>query len=519
MDDDIKNQPQNQSSSSSNSIPNSTPVPEEIKEADASQEQPGPIYESVTVEEAPTTTTPEEVSADVEETEVGDMTEPTSQIPSEPPMMTPEDNRGKYFIIGGGALLFLILLVVIFKAIFSGQTKPKEVNLTYWGLWEEKEIFTPLIELYQKKYPYVKINYQKMSPQDYLDRLLARSKNNQGPDIFRFHNTWLPQIKELATPIPQSIMSNDEFDKTFYKIFQTDLKSGNYYYGLPFYLDGLVLISNDGLLKKAGILLPPANWDEITDAVSKLTVKDKSGQIITAGIALGTTSNVEHFSDIFGLMLLQNGGDLKKLDQPEAAGALESYRKFAEPPNDFWSDSMSNSLAAFTQERVAMIIAPSWQILSIKAANPDLKIKVTTVPTVPGGRPVSLATYWVEGVSRYSSNQLEAWKFLKFLTEKDNLTRLYQLESQTKLFGEAYSRVDLGQLLTQNEYLGAVIRQADYYRSLPLSSRTFDNGLNTDIIKYIENAINATVQGVSYDEALKTAKQGIDQIYEKYKIN
>lgn len=519
MDDNIKNQPPNQPNLSSESVPNSTPISDELKEKNSPQEQESPVYESVTVEETPVAAVPEEVSADVEESQVNEVTEPTPQTPSEPPMTVPENNRNKYFIIGGGALLLLILLVVIFKAIFGGQTKTKEVNLTYWGLWEEKEVLTPLIELYQKENPHVKINYQKMSSQDYLDRLLARSKNNQGPDIFRFHNTWLPQIKELVTPIPQSIMSNEEFEKTFYKIFQTDLKSGDYYYGLPLYLDGLVLISNDSLLKKAGISLPPVNWDEVTDAVSKLTVKDKSGQIITAGIALGTTSNVEHFSDIFGLMLLQNGGDLKKLDQPEAVGALESYRKFAEPPNDFWSDNMSNSLAAFTQEKVAMIIAPSWEVLSIKAANPDLKIKVTTVPTVPGGRPVSLATYWAEGVSRYSSNQLEAWKFLKFLTEKDNLTRLYQLESQTRLFGEAYPRVDLGQLLTQNEYLGAVIKQADYYKSLPLSSRTFDNGLNTDIIKYIENAINATIQGVSYSEALQTAKQGIDQIYEKYKIN
>jgi multiple sugar transport system substrate-binding protein len=49
-------------------------------------------------------------------------------------------------------------------------------------------------------------------------------------------------------------------------------------------------------------------------------------------------------------------------------------------------------------------------------------------------------------------------------------------------------------------------------------SRTFDNGLNDEIVKYIENAINATVEGVSYQEALKTAKQGVDQVFSKYQL-
>ena len=104
------------------------------------------------------------------------------------------------------------------------------------------------------------------------------------------------------------------------------------------------------------------------------------------------------------------------------------------------------------------------------------------------------------------------------MSEKDSLTKLYEIESRSRLFGEPYSRVDLGTLLAQNEYIGAVIKQADFYQSLPLISRTFDNGLNDEIIQYLENAINSTVQGVAYADALKTAKKGVDQVLTKYKI-
>lgn len=502
MDDNMKNSDDLQT--------NNTPIPSD------SSEQPQPIFESVSVENS---NNPEEVAPEVTEP-MAEGVEMGNQLPPEVPPPYVEDNKTKYIIIVAGVVIFFILLIFIFKAIFSGKSTPKSLTLTYWGLWEDKEIMQPLINQYQQKYPYVKIDYQKMTPIDYREKLLARSKNGQGPDIFRFHNTWLPELRELVSPIPNSVMPNSVFEKTFYKIHQKDLKDNTgYYYGIPLEIDGLVLIYNDDLLKKSGIQTPPATWEDITSIVPKLTSKDKQGQFINTAIAIGTTSNVEHYSDIFSLLLVQNGGSIAKLDSQEAAGALEVYRKFAEPENEFWSDSMPNSLTAFVQEKVAMILAPSWVVLNIKSANPDLKVKVAPVPTGPDGNPVSIANYWVEGVSKYSKNQLEAWKFLNYLVQKENLTKLYSGQAQVRPFGEPYSRVDCASLLIQNEYIGPVIKQAEYFVSVPAISRTFDNGLNDEIIKYIENAINATTQGVAYSEALKTAKLGVDQIFTKYKIS
>ncbi len=497
MDDNKINKDQNQPPPSQNSTPISVePVSE-----------PQPIFESVPVAEevAPevTSAAPEEINQE-------------SGLPPDMPPPVYEDNKSKYFVVIGGVIVFFLLLIIFFKFVFSGKGATGNITLTYWGLWEDKTIFDPLIQQYQQQNPGIKIDYQEMSPQEYRDKLLARSKNGQGPDIFRFHNTWLPEIKELASPIPANIMSNAEFEKTFYKVAQQDLKVGDYYYGLPLEIDGLVLIYNDSLLKKAGISAPPATWDDLTNDVNKLTVRDSSGNLITAAIAMGTTGNVEHFGDIFSLLLTQNGGNITKLDAQEAAGALEIYRKFAEPQQAFWNDNMPDSLTAFIQEKVAMIIAPSWDVLSIKAANPDITVKVAPVPAVPGAPAISIANYWVEGVSRFSKNQLAAWKFLRFLVEKDSLTRLYENESKVKLFGEPYSRVDLASLLIQNEYVGPVMKEAGNFVSVPAINRTYDNGLDDQIVQYIENAINSAAQGVSYSEALKTAKAGVDQVFNQY---
>ena len=117
-----------------------------------------------------------------------------------------------------------------------------------------------------------------------------------------------------------------------------------------------------------------------------------------------------------------------------------------------------------------------------------------------------------------SKNQLEAWKFLKFLSEKENLTKLYEIESKTRLFGEPYSRMDLAGNLSSNEYVGVVADQAKNFISLPVISRTYDKGLNDEVIQNIENAINATINGVSYTQALVEPKKGIDQVFKRFNI-
>src|SRR3990167_10178776 len=100
--------------------------------------QSGPIYESVPEENLK----PEEVAPEVE-TASGEGITPEvtgGEIPSDIPPVVYEENKNKYFIIAGGAIFFLLVLL-FFLRVFFGKTAPaKEVKLTSWGLWEEKEV-------------------------------------------------------------------------------------------------------------------------------------------------------------------------------------------------------------------------------------------------------------------------------------------------------------------------------------------------------------------------------------------
>ena len=60
------------------------------------------------------------------------------------------------------------------------------------------------------------------------------------------------------------------------------------------------------------------------------------------------------------------------------------------------------------------------------------------------------------------------------------------------------------------------IKQATTAKSFPLASRTFDNGLNDKLSKYIEDAVNAVGQGTAPTAALQTAANGFAQVLGSY---
>jgi len=424
-------------------------------------------------------------------------------------------------------ILFITLLLLLgvglgIKYALSIGGAPKEVTVVYWGLWESEAVMRPVIDAFQTQFPNIKIQYVNNAHRDYRQRLQTQLAAGTGPDVFRFHNTWVGMLQNDLTPVPQTIMNTSEFGTVFPSVMNTDLVVGQTIYGIPLMYDGLALFYNADLFSAAGVASPPQTWEQITapdGLIKKLRVMDGE-RIVTAPVALGTTNNIENFSDIVGLMFMQNGANLIKPIGSEAEQTLLFYRKFASPGDELysWNEAMDDSIYAFATGKVAMIFAPSWRAFTIKELNPALNFKIAPFPQLAGD-PVHWATYWVEGVSSKSKNPTEAWEFVKFLTSKEGASLLYTSAQQSRgLFGEPYARIDLASLLAQDPYAGPIVSMANYARSFPLASRTSDGdtGLNTRMIKYLENAINAIAQGSSPSQELETMAQGFSQVLSSF---
>lgn len=501
-----------------------SPIPENTAPPPPPVESPKPTSEAPPAEA--NATPPPIAPSPIEETLVIPPAGGSASNPFIPQAAPPQESAPK----SGGTpimkrilILLAILLVVIGIGVgaffgfqrFSGS---KEVTLTYWGLWENNATLQTMLTNFQTKNPSIKIQYMKQSPRQYRERLQAAIARGEGPDVFEFHNTWVPMLRNELSPAPATVMSAAEFSSTFYPVASADLVGGSSVYGMPMMIDGLGLYYNSDLLSTAGVN-PPTTWPELLDIVPKLTVRTDT-QIQKSAIALGTTGNVENFSDIIALMMMQNGAKLITPTGKEAEDTLTFYRKFANPsdPVYTWNETMDNSVYAFATGKVAMMIAPSWRVFDIKQINPSLNFKIVSVPQLPGNT-INWASYWVEGVSTKSKSPAAAWDFVKYLTSKDTATTLYAEEAKARLFGQPYARVDLASTLTSDPYVGAYISGAPTAKSFPLASRTFDNGINDKLIKYLTDAVNSVGQGTAPTQALDTMSQGFAQVLGSYGLS
>lgn len=416
-------------------------------------------------------------------------------------------------------LALILITVFLSGCTLIGGKKDQQITLKYWGIWESSTTISQVIADYKKIKPNVNIVYEKRSPEQYRESLQTQLESGKGPDIFTLHNTWPAMLENDLAPAPSSVITDKALSTNYYPVVFKDMRnSKKQVIGLPTGIDGLALFWNRDIFLSAGVPAPPKTWLELTQIASQLTVRDSQGNIRTAGAALGTASNVDHFSDVLGLMIYQNGGDPKSPNGKEVAEALEYYTNFANSPNKVWDETLPSSTVAFAGGTLAMYFAPSWRAIEIKNVNPLLNFSVAPVPQLENGN-INWASYWATGVSAKSTNVKEAWEFVKFLNEESTLIKLYSeaAKSPGRFFGQPYSIKSMANNLSSDPIVAAYISEAPTMQSFPMASRTFDNGINDQIIKAYEDAINGVLRGDTPANALKTTASNVTSTLNKYK--
>ena len=425
-------------------------------------------------------------------------------------------------------MLFILILagglfaVVKFVLPNLRQVAGSKVELSWWGLWEDPAIPQQVIDEYQKANPNVIVKYEKKDKENYREKLTSSFAKDEGPDIFRLHNSWVPMFRQELSTLPASVMTSEEFKNTFYPVAADDLIGPEGAYAIPLEYDGLAMFINEEIFATYGKTIP-TDWNDLRKIAKELTIKDDRGLISQSGAALGTTSNVDHWPEIVALLMLQNGANPNKPNDTTGRGAqaLRFYKQFSEI-DETWDDTQPSSTIAFANGKLAMYFGPSWRALEIKEINPSLKFRVDKVPQLPKSDPnapdITYASYWVEGVASKSKNKEESWKFLKFLSQKETLQKMYQSASSTRLFGEPYSRVDMRDMLLSDPVLGGFMELAPNAKSGYLASRTFDgtSGINTSLEQYYTDALNSISADNESTKEVSTLAIGVQQVLARY---
>ncbi len=378
----------------------------------------------------------------------------------------------KYIIIG--AILLLISIPIIVGLFMrSSSVTPVPVTLNYWIVEGSENDYKEIVTAFQSYHPYVTVNFRELKIGEYEEKLIQAWARDQGPDIFTLPSTWVKKYQEFIKPMPSKIttsyyetkkvffrnttqinkvtkispttrdIQNDYIDIIYDDIVYTNTAGVRQIYGLPYSIDTLALYYNKDLLNNAFIVEPAKTWNELVSQSSKLTLLDNQNNILQSAIALGLSSNINHYYEILSLLMMQNGASMISTDgetitfddlvETESLGAraLEFYSTFANFNKETysWNSSQPKSLDSFNSGKSAYyigILADKKEIERTGGLNYGITSMFHITPGLDrvinqAGNPVQInfGKYWVHTVAKKSSVPQEAWDLVQFIAREN----------------------------------------------------------------------------------------------------
>lgn len=162
--------------------------------------------------------------------------------------------------IGVFLLLAGVLLVVQSLAAFAQEQVT--LRIAWWGSQDRHDRTLAVIELFEQRYPHIKIEAEFAGWADYWDRIATQAAGRNLPDIFQQDMQYIDLYSSRGmladlTPYVQS----GAFDRTY--ISDSELSGGmlrGKLYGINLGSNALVGLYDPEIFAQAGVEPPPADW-------------------------------------------------------------------------------------------------------------------------------------------------------------------------------------------------------------------------------------------------------------------
>lgn len=350
------------------------------------------------------------------------------------------------------------------------------VELEYWTVYNDTDQLKKFAKEYEQRRGYVNINIKKVRYDEFQDKFVEALADGVAPDIVSMHVRWLQSQKNRLSPMPDQVNvanlrkdsgigggtsvqqltnpmpSSRQIERNFIKTVPNNVIIDDSTYGLPLAVDTLALYYNEDLLDKAGIAQPPETWKDLQQAVKKSTKFDSEGNIVQSGIAMGTSDNIGNYFDVLSMLMMQSGTTLGQGQRVTFANglnedpvnhpsvqALRFYTDFAKENKDVysWDTNQENALDNFVRGNSVFYVGFSHVRDEIKNRAPQMNIEVVSLPQLNPSSPKNVANYWIESVVKESNNKNEAWDFIRFMSQPNNIQEyLSAVRQPTPLRGQ-----------------------------------------------------------------------------------
>lgn len=402
--------------------------------------------------------------------------------------------------------LSLLLMVSLLPSIASGAETVKfwvHVNEAWNASYEV------LIAEFEAANPDIKIDYQRY-PYDEFEAKMQTSliAGSSAADVYEVWGGWILDFaaQGVLSETPAKFVADLENDA--YAPVLGALKHDGKYYGAPveFNIEYGAMVMNKKLYDEAGMSYP-TTWDQLIEDAKKVTERDGEAMIMRGfGYA-----NADTLISNFLALILQNGGQYLREDgsvdftTPEAIAAMKQLVGYTadDKINNFDAltsgDTLGDHMMVALDESFGCVRGP-W-VLSDLEQSYGLVMGVdfdyiSQPPFVEGvEQKFAAETGWSLCVSKNSTVQDAAWRFVEFLNQPDVLLRHNIACAQVPPRKSVATDPDY---LLGAPYMAPLLDKLQYAQ--------FIGPFNTDIIKsYVNQTFMTLASGDHSDEAVEAA--------------
>lgn len=303
-------------------------------------------------------------------------------------------------------------LVICLCVILTGCGFKKDDCITLkfstWGSASEMAILTPIIKDFETQNPDIKIEVMHI-PQDYFKKLHLLFASNLAPDVVFINNLNIPVYANLLEDLTQYINKD-----TYFKQALETMTVNNKVYAVPRDVSTLVVYYNKTLFKKYGVPYPDKNWtlEDLLIKSKKLTHKGVWG-ISYEPLIYYALPYMHYFNEY---LFNQEGQQIyDNCNGTEYYKNLAFRYHYAPTPAQTGSKTLAQM---FLEEKICMHLSGRWLVPKYRT-DAHFEWDVINFPKYASSTDSS---GWA--ISKSSKNKDAAIKFVLFLSNKDNITKM-----------------------------------------------------------------------------------------------
>lgn len=296
--------------------------------------------------------------------------------------------------------LFAITAVLIFSATSSGGGDIGFAGtFQIWGTLPAKTIERVVGDFNKENSKFFQIKYTEKRRETFQNELISALASGKGPDLVIMPESLIIQNADKVLPISYDLYSIRSFNDNFINgasLFMS--KDG--IFGMPLYVDPLVMYWNKDIFSTGGVASYPTKWSEFENLASRLTISGRGGNISQATVSMGSYANIEHVKNILSALFMQSGNEIirftkegERTNEPyqvllggyQDVGpdtALRFFLDFSNPSKRTysWNIAMPNSKKAFYGGTLAVYFGLASDYGEIQKGNPHLSFDVAVLP-------------------------------------------------------------------------------------------------------------------------------------------